>query len=288
MSDGVVSKLPFPGVSYGSSVTPFISVSVPGASAPPPHLMDAVGGFVFYDGSYRIHRLENGDTLTVLRDGTAQVLRVAPGAGGGYDVGGGGGAGDCDDDLNMEFFAVGDYPTVIGLAGNGALPGSPSANGGNTTFKGVTRLGGGAGGSYPSGSGVNGGCGGGAAGYSGGPRSPGLATGSGGRGGEVPLLVNDATGSGGGGKSGNGQDSILDVYGFAEGGLGLISSITGNAVTYSSGGRGSGDGWNDQRPVEPYSGNGGDASGVGAGIDGSTGVVYVRYLSNPQQIVPEQ
>ena len=76
------------------------------------------------------------------------LLMVAGGGGGGSWVGGGGGAGGLLAFTNVDL--VGQQTLVVGNGGTGAIYASrtPGSSGSNTTFTGLTAIGGGGGGSY--------------------------------------------------------------------------------------------------------------------------------------------
>lgn len=124
---------------------------------------------------YKYHTFINPGTFRINNYGlvgtTIEVLVVAGGGGGGNwdqagNGGGGGGAGGIVYHSNYNAITLTDYPVVVGSGGpanpspNGAFVG---ANGGDSTFGGLTAKGGGGGGGYSS-NGTPGGSGGAAGG----------------------------------------------------------------------------------------------------------------------------
>jgi hypothetical protein len=212
----------------------------------------AEGGNVTTNGAYWIHTFTNSGTFTIRRDISAvDVLVVAGGGSGGARVGGGGGAGGLLYSTN-KFVTNGTYSVTVGNGGaavtNVAGVGVAGKDGQNSVFADLTAVGGGGGGAYQTpANGRDGGCGGGAGGYTagtggigsqgynGGVGTPGRAGGGGGMG---TIGFSGANGGGGG--------------------TGVVYSISGSNVYYCGGGGGSGD-------------SAAGAGGMGGGGAGSTG-----------------
>jgi fibronectin-binding autotransporter adhesin len=255
-------------------------------------------------GGYRyLEFLENG-TITFPSSKTIKALVVGGGGGGHGSLAGGGGAGEVM--LTNDFtVSAGTYDIVIGTGGN-----SSPTNGTNTTFRGITAIGGGRSGTYEGGSGnVNGkpgGSGGGASGYygngiggsygasggfgsasgtsyrnSGGGKNLWYGGGGGGAGG----AGGNAGGGGGAGGVGITISSfpITYIYGGGGGGAGYHTSNGaggtgggsgggwGGSRTYGSGGRSTGmTGGN-------AGANTGSGSGGGTGGSGGSGIVIIRW-----------
>ena len=110
----------------------------------------ATGGTAISDGNDRYNVFISSDTYTVSGGPvTAKVLVVAGGGGGGgYYYAGGGGAGGAIYAASLEL-DDGDYPVVVGGGGAGPTAAqTKGVNGVDSSFNGVTALGGGGGGSY--------------------------------------------------------------------------------------------------------------------------------------------
>lgn len=257
--------------------------------------MLATGGTVseFTDGDgvkWRVHIFNSSGALNVSRLGTlrgyVQRLVVGGGAGGGSaglgaGAGGGGGAGDHlggGDGTNEDDYA---YLTVAAHAAVVGSGGALNTNGGDSSFAGLTAIGGGAGGRYGSPAtfhGRNGGSGGGA----GQPgenmtANGGTDTGDGHPGGKcvIPPGKETGGGGGGGGAGGPGEDAngtVSPING-GDGGLGKVSSITGTAVTRAAGGGGAGC----NRSSESGTGNG--EPGLGGSSIGGNGAKWEHYAA---------
>lgn len=235
---------------------------------------------------------------------TVDVLLVAGGGGGGMDMGGGGGAGGVL--YTTSSVAHGStYAVVVGAGGYGAPAGSggyrtdgvgpqPSShqytvsatNGGNSTFNGLTAIGGGYGGSSyfgytpNNGYGALGGSGGGASGYS---------DGSTGRNGAGTSGQGNAGGAGGGQyySGGGGGAGAVGTSGTAQanGGAGILYATMspyyfgggggGAAYSLSTGGNGGigggGGGAIGQNGVVGGIGGQGGSGGLNAGVNGTQG-----------------
>jgi hypothetical protein len=107
------------------------------------------GGTITTSGNFRIHTFTSSSSLVVPSgfSATAEYLVVAGGGGGGGSTAGGGGAGGVI--FQSGPMEPGTYPAVVGAGGTGgriANAGAPNnTNGQNTTFFGLTAIGGGRG-----------------------------------------------------------------------------------------------------------------------------------------------
>jgi len=266
----------------------------------------ATGGTITTIGDYKVHTFTGSTgTFTVTSLGTdptygdtVEYLVVAGGGGGGTLLGSGAGAGGLLTDTLATVSST-SYAVTIGAGGAGAtVTRTRGASGNNSTFYGVTAIGGGGGGANSVGNRD-----GGAGGSGGGGTYSGLAgTGTVGQGndggvGREPTPINQAGGGGAGGVGGSGT-STPNAAG--DGGVGLSNSITGSAVFYAGGGGGSayvtdsgtagngglgggGDGGivaGSDADANTGGGGGGsdrDVSGTPAGGNGGSGIVIVRY-----------
>lgn len=284
----------------------------------------ATGGTVTTSGIYKVHTFNADSNLVVSSapsGSTIDLLMVAGGGGGGATSGGncshgGGGAGGLVY-RTSETITAGTYPIVIGTGGAGCIadgvsPKANAVNGNNTTFKGLTALGGGGAncGPYNVRNASDGGSGGGGQHSDSTPRywfggaglQPGSASGGfGSQGGEGPFSGTGNpcwTGGGGGGAGGVGANGTANAGG--EGGIGRQYDISGTNVYYAGGGGGGGcgssctdkagglGGGGTGRGSSGNGGNGTDGLGGGGGATfyttngssagrGGTGVVIVRY-----------
>jgi hypothetical protein len=276
-----------------------------GAITPEP-LPAATGGTVTEitdpnDGlAYRVHTFTGDGTFEVNEAIDVEYLLVGGGGGGGARYGSGGGAGGLITNLGGTKLSLtaGSKTITVGSKGLGGAPGTnDGTQGGDTVALGLTALGGGRGGSMiangadggsGSGQGKNGnslgfalqpGSTDGGSGHDGGAKDPGARSGAGGGAGSTPA-ISDASG--------------------ADGGDGILSTITGTSEAYAGGGAGSSEVSGDAKglggsgvggdgdTVDHLSG-GGDAapntgSGGGGGSDislpggdGASGVVIIRY-----------
>ena len=245
----------------------------------------ATGGVITQVSGNTIHTFtSSGAFIVTAGTRNVELLIVAGGGGTGFDVGGGGGGG------GIVYFAAttlspGTYTVTIGAGGtSGQTGGASSGNGGNSSFGSLTvALGGGGGGTYPSGqtNGQSGGSGGGAGNQNatGGSGTAGQGFGGG--------TSSGAWGSGGGGgAAGAGANGVLGAQ--VLGGAPAYYSISGSSVAYSGGGYGNSDsggvnptGQTAGGTVVGYYGFG--ANGTGAPNNspyiGNPGIVIVRYIS---------
>ena len=250
----------------------------------------------------------------------ADYLIVAGGGGGagsGTDTGawggGGGGGGGLLQGSTLPLSA-GEHPVVVGIGGTGGPRTSPTSaqqggNGGNSTFGNFTAIGGGGGGAWKF-VGNSGGSGGGGGGRGTGNnlRTAG-GSGTSGQGFAGGASRDDdsagrSAGGGGGGAGAIGGTGGTDVTRAGNGGAGLASAITGGEITYAGGGGGGamdnnsgapetaglggagggGNGSTVGNATAGTNGLGGGGGGVGhqgAGGDGGSGVVIVRYKGDP-------
>ena len=281
----------------------------------PLHFVTATGGTVTTDGDFKVHTFNSSGNFVVTNtSGTLRpitYLMIAGGGSGGgtaatdYVQGGGGGAGGfftatVTPSLNTS------YTIVIGGGGAYSTSWTNVASGSNTTFYGLTALGGGKGGSgYNDGSSVaqaaDGGSGGGRGIWGEGTQGGSSAAvgrvglGTTGQGNNGGSSLNGITGSnrypvaagGGGGAGGLGLTPTVQGTGGA-GGTGVSSSVSGVGAFYAGGGGGGGS------STSGVGGNGGasinaaglpntGAGGAGAhgnrnnGSSGGSGVVIIRY-----------
>lgn len=232
-----------------------------------------------YRGNIELNEIYQGKRLGWKRfnfPSSFRYLVVAGGGGGGMDMGGGGGAGGllAGTTTLTENTA---YSITVGAGGAGApaggTNGQPSAhqftisatNGGNSSFNGLTAIGGGYGGSSyylytpNNGNGNTGGSGGGPSGYSNGSTKAGAA-GTAGQGNSGGQGGGQYYSGGGGGAGGAGANST----GQPNGGIGIQDDILGTAYYWAGGGGGS-----------SYSlstgGNGGAGGGGGGALGTTTG-----------------
>lgn len=243
--------------------------------------LTATGGNITINGNYKTHTFTTSGTFTVT-DGapgsTVEALLIGGGGAGGTGYGGGGGAGGY---YYNEFMIVNPgtaYTINVGAGGtNTAGSLNVGTAGGNTTFNGITALGGGGGGAYnasaiaTAGSGGSGG-GAGGAGTSTANRGTGTQGGNGGIG--AGTGTSTSLGGGGGGGGGAGAAASGSVAG--SGGIGSINPIFGSTAGqlissnyYLAGGGGGGG----------YTG----AAGTGGSGGGGTGII-----TTPNGFMPEQ
>jgi hypothetical protein len=227
---------------------------------------NAIGGTITTSGSYKIHTFTTSGNFQILVGAKAiEYLIIAGGGSGGWRHAGGGGAGGVLSGVTT--LGAGTYPIVIGAGGTAATPSingpegltTVGTNGNDSTFNGLTAIGGGRGGDN-GGQGSAGGSGGGNCNASGITTGGAATTGQGFAGGTSP---GGPQGGGGGGAGGVGGNAATNDAG--DGGLGIQSSITGTATWYASGGAG---GMNEQAATAAYTttsavqpGGGGRGSG---------------------------
>jgi hypothetical protein len=235
----------------------------------------ATGGVTTTVGEYRTHRFNSSGTFTLssLRSGSIEVeyAIVAGGGGGGTNMGGGGGGGGVL--LGTTILTPGSYTITVGGGGAGAPAGTTGVhptvtggNGGNSSFNGLTAIGGGWGGvSYNTqGLGIHfgnsGGSGGGASGYNNDGVPPGYygsGAGTSGQGFRGGYQGNSYYSGGGGGAGAVGTDGNNRP----DGGVGKLTGILGKPFYFGGGGGGA-----------SYSLSTGGYGGLGGGGGGALGV----------------
>jgi hypothetical protein len=246
----------------------------------------ATGGTKTKVGGYTIHTFTTDDDFELFTDVDVEVLMVGGGGGGGGDNSGGGGAGGViyygaespaiGASLSL---TAGTFPITIGNGGAGSpAVNTQASNGGNTTFNGLTALGGGYGATGDGGTGYNGnggGSGGGGAsegtnGSAGAANQPGSADGGYGN-----VGGNASNGAGGGGGGAGGVGEAGNVRGSqlgGDGGAGVQYSISGTPSWYAAGGNGGNENGNfNQRPRVNGIGGQTNASGSAGTIDAVDG-----------------
>jgi hypothetical protein len=269
----------------------------------------AQGGTVTEVGSYRIHTFTLGGAFSVIVGGNVEYLVVAGGGSGATQAnsnnrgGGGGGAGGL---LQGNFYTVAGRVYTINVGAQGSQTATPyysvGTNGSDSSISdgvgtSIIATGGGRGGTAsanktPSGGGSGGGAGSGASVY-----APGSGTSGQGFGGGTGSTGVSRSGGGGGGAGGVGQNFKFYAgnYSIANGGGGVVSTITGANVTYAIGGSSAITG----EYLSTYADNNGNLthitrttntgdgghSGVGLVTDtdkapspGDAGIVIIRYL----------
>jgi len=227
---------------------------------------------------FRVHVFTTVGTqnFTVTRGGEIEYLIVGGGGGGGDTSAGGGGGGGVV--MGHTTVTAGTYPVVVGAGGvpsdsySSGTSGDGGYQGGDSSFNSISGFGGGGGGSYSNpGNRIDGGSGGGVRGdaqnrgYS---HRPGLATqtspvggrGYGNNGGDTPNLSNGDPSGGGGGAGAPGIPPTTIKGG--DGGIGIVSNITGVHAYYGGGGGGSG-GYNQSASRQGTGGLGGGGNGGG-------------------------
>jgi len=250
------------------------------------------GGTITTSGNERIHTFTSDGTFTT--DGeitSAQMLVIAGGGGGGgAGYGAGGGAGGVAYSAGVTIPAA-SYTADVGPGGAaGAPPNGRGTSGTDSTFGTAftptyrIAKGGGGSGKYgtpaPSGNGLDGGSGGGAAatpGLNGGAalqpsQNPGVpVTNSGFRGGDYNQSGGGYAPCGGGGAGGAGVDTPGPGQGGTAGGVGIEYSISGTPVYYAGGGGASIYNYPGSRGIGA-GGNGGGGNGGNAhnGLNGSS------------------
>ena len=238
-----------------------------------PTYIAATGGTPTTVGDYKVHTFTGPGTLCVSAIGNPagstkiDYLVVAGGAGGGWDRGGGAGAGGFRESKQTGApwsasplatcvgitAAVQGYPIVVGGGGAGgsgpAIPTSRGTSGDNSSFSTITSAGGGGGGaanpSSPTGPGVAGGSGGGAG------NRQGCGTMPGGAGNTPPVSPSQGNtggpavgpgpvtpGGGGGGATAVGTTATASVGNGVAGGAGATTTISNVSTAYAGGGGG--------------------------------------------------
>ena len=212
----------------------------------------AIGGVVTSDANYWYHTFTNSGMFTPTQSLTADYLLIGGGGAGGNAHGPGGGGAGGHQYLTGQNLTTQSYTVLIGAGGgisdSNTVPGNP---GSPSTFAGTTAGGGGGGREYLVGTG----------GSSGSPQS--LSGGSG------AVSSYSERGGGGAGTSSAGTNATSTTGG--NGGNGTANSITGTSVTGAGGGAGGGA--RDTASGSPGTGGGG-AGGIGGGVPASPGAQY--------------
>jgi len=237
-----------------------------------------LGGEKISIGEYDIHTFNISTTIIVSGYGFVDYLVVGGGGGSGFDVGGGGGGGGVVSG-SIEL-SEGMYTIVIGAGGvSSNTTNVKGTNGGDSYFSSISALGGGGGGSYSSaGIGRDGSSGGG-----GGFTSASGGLGTLGQGYVGGASSNTPYGSGGGGGAGGpGENGVGGIA--VNGGIGILSNITGTNIMYGGGGYGNSDngvinntGYDKQNNFIGFYGFGANGQGSGTVYNGNRGVVIIKY-----------
>lgn len=257
-------------------------------------------------GPYRVATFNSNGTLVVVQGGEFEYLVVAGGGPGGsvdegFAGGGGGGAGGVLQ--GTATFSAETYNIAVGLGGVPAI--GAGTNGGDSSITGTNAppaaIGGGRGGSEESNPSTSGGSGGGGAFSNTAGTSQAGSPGTAGQG-FAGGNCDDGPGAGGGGAGGPGDSTTFNTYG--EGGIGVLSDITGTPTYYGGGGAGAAPSFDVQPAIQGGLGGGGNApqtfgdvvaraglpgtdglggggggsSGVALGGAGGRGVVIVRWI----------
>lgn len=230
------------------------------------------GGEVSIRDGFKYHTFKSTASLQTIEGGDIEYMVVAGGGGGGGFRGGGGGAGGMLTG-KCSLAATTNYAITIGGGGNGArtsVDNERGQNGSNSTFFGLTALGGGGGGGNFGQSvkpGKSGGSGGGA-GFDSNPDVSGGA-GTSGQGNNGGNESSDQGAGGGGGAGGVGENGQTD--GAAHGGDGGPGREwpVGSGVYYAGGGGGQGRGTGVSG--SGGIGGGGQAAHMDSGLPGQSG-----------------
>lgn len=217
----------------------------------------ATGGTVTTSGNYRIHTFTSSGTFTVTSAPSGKYIDfIVVGGGGGAAFQAGGGAGGFVQRTSQSP-SLGSY--AVGVGAKGTHNAGGGTNGGDSTFFGVTAIGGGGGGYVGSGGiGSAGGSGGAGSFVGGAALQPTSASGglgySGGAGGGGGAGGAGSVNSGGAGYT----DTLITGNGYCEGG-----PLSTDGTYLGPGQRGDGGGYEDD---------------TGTGYDGVAGTVVIRYL----------
>ena len=271
-------------------------------------------GFARYTANFTAPTSQFPSTGPIPIPPIIEYLVVAGGGGGGTQSGGGGGAGGASAASGLSLTLGTTYTVTVGSGGAGTPSGGngdrPAGTSGlNSVFGSITSLGGGGGGSYRGGgsglAGVAGGSGGGggvgsSAGAAGGTGTSGQGFAGGTGGSDTNNNLDVGGGGGGGGAAGvSYNDANTAIRG--NGGIGVLSSISGTATYYAGGGGGAtyagsragsgglgggGAGGNSTGPVAASNGTANSGGGGGAGWEfsnaggtGGSGIVIIRFAS---------
>ncbi len=278
----------------GEKPTVFLSVHVK-------PVLIVSGGILNSYGNYKSRTfLEDGNIVIseVSKSVLIDLLIIAGGGAGGFAQkmygysGGGGGAGGVilnpDYSLTTNGKEIGTYPVVIGCGGAKTSSGTMRNSGGNSSFIGLTAIGGGAGGNFYAdeyyGDGLSGGSGGGGSGNNavGGVAGEGTIN-QGNNGGNGSI----SSGGGGGGAGGDGGAGYNSNNGGGNAGSSISNNYrTGSNAIYAHGGRGG------DYNTYPNTGDLNSGSGGGGGrgnfsefiwsdgAPGGSGIVVIRYSAD--------
>ena len=260
----------------------------------------ATGGSVADLNGYRVHVFNGTATFNALLPINVEYLIVAGGGSAGspqYHCGGGGAGGVLQGSCLVN---AGTYTVTVGSGGSN--PGGSNTkgnNGSNSSFNGLTAIGGGGGGVYADLTGKNGGSGGGSGAQASVVGTAGTGTaGQGYNGGAFDGAASGTKhGGGGGGAGGAGTTGGNSTGG--NGGVGILSAISGTLKYYAGGGAGStenvsesttgglgGGGNGNYNTGENGTTNTGSGGGGGERIapttsgSGGSGIVIIRYKIN--------
>jgi len=282
-----------------SSITPFLST--PNAfkvkKSPGVYMVATGGDLITTSGSYKIHTFTTVGTssFTISSIGSTPSIEYlivgGGGAGGSNNNCGGGGAGGLI--YNTASLSAGAYAVTIGQSGSVASGVSNGNNGGNSTFNGLTALGGGGGGGSTAGSNGGSGGGNGGGGISGGGvgLQPTSSYGGFGNNGGSSASGGGYPGGGGGGAGTAGGNGVASTAG--NGGNGKAYAFAGASTYYAGGGGGGTNPGTAGTGGLGGGGNGASGGGVGAnatgygsggggglnanGGAGSPGIILIKY-----------
>lgn len=238
--------------------------------------------------TYVIHTFTASGTFEPDEAIDVEYIIVAGGAGGGSRLraGGGGGAGGLLTNFEGTLLSLSatPYTIVVGSGGAGGADDSsyPGGDGGNSSAFGLTAIGGGGGGCTIVGvliAGRSGGSGGGGAASSFGNGSGGSGTSGQGHAGGTAFHTDNSNrwGGGGGGSTAVGGNASSGNRGL--GGAGLTLNFRGTSETFAAGGNGGNNTSGTTQNGAANTGNGGEGvtAAVGAGGNGGSGIVIIRY-----------
>lgn len=263
-------------------------------------VLGVTGGNITIDGDFTVHTFKVNGTFDTEGSTLSDVTFLIVGGGGaggsssGSGGGGGGGGGLIFNGSEITL-SPGSYPVVVGLGGFGVTA-ATGPDGEDSSFNGQTAIGGGGGGGNNIVGQDGGSGGGGGAGSTGEPLGGSGTAGQGFDGGQAYSATNPYRGGGGGGASENGITAEAGIRG--DGGDGLNFTINGSNIFYAGGGGGgsrglpeglggAGGGANGsqlgvagEHAVNGTGGGGGGDSSIKSG-NGGSGIVIIRYVTNP-------
>ena len=259
--------------------------------------VDGSGNLVYFDG--------NDTVIVFFENGTLYVTGTIPNAtilmigGGGAGSSGGGGAGEFKSNASVNITQL-NYTVVVGEGGARQPATAGGVTGGNgtiTTFFNMTALGGGRGG-YIDLDGMAGASGGGGASRGSGATTGGTATTGNNGGGNGAQTTTPYPAGGGGGSASAGKNATTNNLA-GIGGTGTNSTINGTLTCYAGGGGGGvyesggtgghgscGGGAGASNTNGEHAVNGTGSGGGGGGVNdfggwGGSGIVIIRYLTDP-------